>query len=89
MKTVKAKFEVTELTQFKSQLRVKNEDGSFKYEDGLAERVKFTVVNDGKPENEVFQIWSPYGSMEMVIMNPAVHGFFKPGDQFFFDITKA
>jgi hypothetical protein len=87
--TVKAKFEVSELTHFKSQLRVLTEKGTYEYQPGLAERVKFTIVNDGKPENAVFEQWSPYGEMQMVIMNPDIHGFFKPGDQYFFDITKA
>lgn len=86
MSHVLAKFKVKEVTQFETSISVKNADGKYEYQAGIGNRIKFEVVSGEKPENEVFAVWTPYGSMEMVITNPALVGHFKVGSTHFFKI---
>ena len=43
---------------------------------------------DGSDEDNTFAKFSPSGSLEIVIANPALIGKFNPGDTFYLDFTK-
>ena len=90
MKTVQAKFKVTEVTQFLGSVgRINPETQKWFYNEGNCERVKFSIVGADKPENEVFAMYSPYGNMEMVINNESILGHFKLGKEYIFSISPA
>ncbi len=40
------------------------------------------------PEDNQFSEATPSGRMEMLVSNPAVEGFFKPGKSYYLDITE-
>lgn len=44
--------------------------------------VTLSPVTGGSKENESFFKWTPYGSIVMGTINPAVASAFKPGDEF-------
>jgi hypothetical protein len=49
---------------------------------------KFTpVADDGTPENERYHRYTPGGSLELAVDNPAVT--FEPGRLYYVDITEA
>lgn len=86
---VKAKFKVTEVTEFESSYNEKQPDGTYKYRQGIGNKVKFYVVAADKPENETFAQWSPTGELTVTIVNPALVGHFKVGKEYIFDINEA
>lgn len=45
------------------------------------------VTDDGTPENERYHRYTPGGSLQLAVDNPAVS--FKPGDFYYLDITPA
>ena len=54
-----------------------------------SENVKFSPVTAGSSkENESWSKWTPSGSLELNITNPAVHGAFVPGVEYFIDISE-
>ena len=59
--------------------------------DGWGEKVKAAPVmgRDGVPENERFHEATPTGKLEMYITNKVMHGLFRPGQEFYLDITPA
>lgn len=74
----RAKMKVTEVTQF---------EGS--------ERLRMQPVckpggypPDGSDEDNTYAKWSPSGSFELSITNPALHGVFKPGKAYYIDIIE-
>lgn len=71
---LRAKFRVDELTG--------NED--------MTEfTVKMSAVTDGSEENNDFNKYTPSGYHEMYVDNPKAKDFFKEGDEYYFDISKA
>jgi len=44
---------------------------------------------DGNSEDNSFAKWTPSGSLEMTITNPAVLSQLVPGDAYYLDFTKA
>lgn len=71
---VRAKFRCSEVAKMKGG-------------DDALERVRFHPV--GGDENKMWSKWTPGGSLEMTISNPAVHGAFEPGEDYYLDITPA
>lgn len=89
MKTVQAKFKVSEVAQFEASYNEKQTDGSYKYKQGIGNKVKFNVVSSEKPENETFAQWTPTGELIVTIVNPALVGHFQVGKEYIFDIREA
>lgn len=59
------------------------------------ENLKFTPVcksggypPDGLDEDNTFAKFSPSGSLELTVCNPALLGKFNPGDTYYLDFTK-
>lgn len=58
------------------------------------EKLEFMPVShkpfdpDGVSEDNSFARWTPSGSLSMQVNNPALHGQFKIGDQYYLDFTK-
>lgn len=46
------------------------------------------VYADGKPEHNGFAQATPWGELVIQIDNPAAKGFFKPGKNYFLDISE-
>jgi hypothetical protein len=44
---------------------------------------------DGSDEDNTFARFSPSGSLELFVANPALFGKFKPGQKFYLDFTLA
>lgn len=44
---------------------------------------------DGSNEDNTFAKWTPSGSLQLSVTNPALHGKFKPGMKFYLDFTEA
>lgn len=44
---------------------------------------------DGSDEDNTFALFSPSGSLELNITNPALRGALKPGEKYYLDFTKA
>lgn len=42
---------------------------------------------NGESEDNSFARWTPTGSMQMTVTNPALFGAFKPGQKFYVDLT--
>lgn len=79
MSTMRAKFVVTGVSPF-----------------GNGEKLEFRAVAksdgypaDGSDENNTYAYYSPSAHCEIHVMNPALLGKFKPGEQFYVDFTKA
>lgn len=54
------------------------------------EAVKMNAVcYDGTDENASFSKFTPSGSFEMSVTNEAIFGQFKPGEEYYLDLTKA
>jgi hypothetical protein len=52
--------------------------------------VKLTTHYDASlAEDERFTIATPSGTMEFILNNPALAGFFTPGKKYYIDITEA
>ena len=63
---------------------------------GGSEKLSFTAVAksgsypaDGSDEDNTYAKFSPMASCEILVMNPALAGKFKPGDKFYVDFTPA
>lgn len=61
-----------------------------------AEKLSFVAVSksgsypaDGSDEDNTYAKFSPSASCEILVMNPALHGQFKPGQKFYVDFTPA
>lgn len=75
---VRAKMKVQQVTTFESG----------------AERVNFSAVckpngypADGTDEDNTFALFTPSGSLELTISNPAIAGQFKAGQKYYIDMT--
>jgi len=53
-----------------------------------AEVPKFRAVYTGTPEDNSYSQATPSASMELTVTNPAVHGFFVPGKEYYLQITQ-
>jgi hypothetical protein len=51
--------------------------------------IKLAPVTHGSPENESFFKWTPYGKMEFGTINEEAAKQFKPGKEYYLDITEA
>lgn len=87
--TVQAKFKVTEVTTFQCSFNEKQPDGSYRYKEGIGNKIKFNVVSSDKPENETFAQWTPTGELIATIVNPALVGHFTVGTEYIFSIDQA
>lgn len=54
-----------------------------------AEKVKATAVYGGSEENRSFAEATPSGSLEILVTNPAVGGFFELGAEYYVTFEKA
>lgn len=79
MSTMRAKFRVSSVEKF---------DGS--------EKLTFVAVGksdgypaDGSDENNTFARWTPTATCEVYVNNPALHGKFEPGQEYYVDFTPA
>ena len=52
------------------------------------EQVQFSCKYSDNPEDNSFAQDTPAGNMNITVSNPAVIGFFQPGDKFYLDFTK-
>lgn len=60
------------------------------YWNANARVIRFTAVcNDGTPENQRFHRYTPSGSLEMTVDNPAASEFFVLGEAYYLDFSKA
>uniref|UniRef100_A0A6M3XY68 Uncharacterized protein n=1 Tax=viral metagenome TaxID=1070528 RepID=A0A6M3XY68_9ZZZZ len=50
--------------------------------------ISMTPVTGGSKENEKFFSCTPFGSLEMGIMNPAINDEFVPGEEYFLDFSR-
>ncbi len=57
--------------------------------DGSIERVQLHAVCGGSDENKSFSQSTPCASLAISIDNPAAHGFFKEGQEYFADFSEA
>jgi hypothetical protein len=64
--------------------------------EGDCERIALSAVcgnqpfgPNGESEDNTFARWTPEGSLTLAITNPALRGFFKPGQKFYVDMTPA
>lgn len=71
--TVRAKFQVQSITEQQGGLKT----------------VQLHPVTSGSPENAEFFKWTPSGSIQLGVLNPAAAEQFKPGDVFYVDFTPA
>jgi len=70
---MRAKIEVQSITKFPNSVIVK----------------ACPVMDDGIPENESFNIYTPSGSLELGITNPNAMDFLQPGKQYYLDFSEA
>lgn len=60
-----------------------------------SEKLSFQAVaassypEDGSDENNTYARWSPSASVDLTVMNPALHGKFKPGEEYYVDFIPA
>lgn len=54
---------------------------------GGAQNIEAQPVMSGSKENESFSKWTPGGHLKLQITNPDAQNFFKPGMEFFLDMT--
>ena len=52
-----------------------------------SEVVRLWAVTSGSEENKSFALATPCGSCSLSIDNPAAHGFFKKGQEYYVDFT--
>jgi hypothetical protein len=53
------------------------------------DQVKLNCVYTGTPEDNSFAQATPAGDAQLTVSNPALLGFFQPGQKFYLDFTKA
>lgn len=54
------------------------------------ERVFLDAVYEaGAPEDDAFSKYTPSGSMQFIVDNPSLDGFFVPGKKYYIDITES
>ena len=79
METIRAKFYINEVANIQTQQPT-----------DVLQRVQGAPVTYGKTEeNKSFSLWTPSGKLELSITNPAAIDFFKPGKEYYLDITEA
>lgn len=71
--TILAKFKVGSVTDFGNDNH----------------NVKMSPVTSGSEENKSFSMYTPSGSIEMHITNPAVIGFFKAGEEYYVEFKES
>ena len=70
--TVRAKMRLNSVTQY----------------EGTQKQYKFTTLYDNTiPEDQAFTKYTPNGSIEMLVDNPAVEGQFEIGKQYYVDFS--
>ena len=53
------------------------------------ENVQFSCKYSDNPEDNSFAQATPSGNMNITVSNPALVGFFQPGQKFYLDFTEA
>ena len=77
---MRAKFKCESITLF--------EASSTPNEEYINSQVKLRAVHaNGSEENDNFNKWTPSGSLELSITNPAAKDFFVPGKFYYLDLT--
>ena len=56
-------------------------------DNGYSDRVKFSAIYTGSPEDNSYAKATPCASAEFQIDNPALRGQIKPGQKFYVDFT--
>lgn len=51
--------------------------------------VRFGAVCDNAGSNKSWSKWTPFGNLEMAITNPDLFDAFRPGQEYFLDVTAA
>lgn len=72
MKTLRAKFSVTSVTNFPDQ----------------SQAVNLHAVTSGSEENKSFSKYTPWGELKINITNPDAINFFKPGDEIYLNFSR-
>lgn len=80
---IRCKFVCSEVAR--TQAGGVNDDGT----PATAERVKLHAVYDSKESNKAWSRWTPSGNFEVLITNPAAHGQFEPGKEYYLDVVPA
>jgi hypothetical protein len=73
-------MKVTEVTQFETGERLKMQ--------AVGRSSSSPYPADGSDEDNTYAKWTPSGSTELTISNPALFGAFKPGEAYYIDIIK-
>ena len=84
MKNVRAKFRCSSVT--KTTTGSNDEAGNPIYNEGV--KMQAVYGPDGSPNGE-WSRWTPSGSLELNVTNPALAGHFLPGKEYFIDIVEA
>jgi hypothetical protein len=77
--TMRAKMRVTEVNRFENCDRLKM----------VAVAKNGSYPEDGSDEDNTYAKFSPQGSLEITIANPALLGRIEPGTKFYLDFTPA
>lgn len=51
--------------------------------------IQLEAVTGGSPENETFFNATPYGQLQMNLLNPGAFAFFEPGKEYMLDFISA
>lgn len=73
---MRAKVTLTEVNLFQESDRIK-----------MVPVCRSTYPSDGSDEDNTFAKFSPSGSFELTIANPALVGQFRPGQKYYVDFT--
>ena len=55
----------------------------------FGEQAHLAPVHSDSEENKSFSKYTPSGKLELMITNPNAEGFFKPGKEYYLDISEA
>lgn len=81
------------MSEMRAKMKVDNVE-VFGEGNSRTEQLTFSAVcksepygEDGSDENNSYARWTPSASLNMSVNNPALHGKFKPGQEFYVDFT--
>lgn len=82
----RCKFQVNEVARLAWNIVTKPDEPK-----RYAERIKLTAVCGDEPgsENQSFSEFTPSGTLEIFVTNPAIVGTFEPGGFYYLDIIPA
>lgn len=84
MSKMRAKFQLQSVEQFGNSQGITGEKLKFH---AVAKSSAYPA--DGSDEDNTYAKFSPSASCEILVMNPALFGQFKPGEKYYVDFTLA